>query len=54
VAQSEKKFESQKEEMEFLEELGFKVNQERILTKNLKEVWAHYQKLIKKKDKFDY
>ncbi len=48
------KIKNQKEELEFLEELGFKVNQERFLAKNLKEAWKFYQSLIKKKDKFDY
>jgi len=32
------KLKTQQEEMEFLEELGFKVNQERFLAKNLREV----------------
>jgi NAD-dependent DNA ligase len=38
VAQSSELFYTQKEEMEFLESLGFRVNQERFLAKNLNEV----------------
>ncbi|HIP21349.1 MAG TPA: hypothetical protein EYG72_00020 [Candidatus Pacebacteria bacterium] len=37
-----------------MEKLGFKVNQERFLAKNLKEVLVYYEKLIKQKNKFDY
>ena len=54
VAQSKEFFTTQKEEIEFMEKLGFKVNQERFLAKNLKEVLVYYEKLIKQKNKFDY
>ncbi len=54
VALCDQKFKTQKEELEFLEKLGFKVNQERFLAQNLDEVWKYYQKLSKQKDKFNY
>ena len=54
IAQSQEVFLNQKDEIEFLEILGFKVNQKRFLAKNIFEVWNYYQKLLKKKNKFGY
>lgn len=46
--------ERQGDELNYLDDLGFKVNQKNFLAKNLEEVWTFYQKLAKKKDKFNY
>lgn len=45
---------TQEEEIKFLEKLGFKVNQNNFLAKNLKEVWSFYQIQNKKKEKYNY
>ncbi len=46
--------ETQSEELEFLEKLGFKVNQDCKLCKNIAEVQEFYESWIEKKDKQDY
>ncbi len=51
---NEEKFKTQKEEMELLEELGFKVNKNNFLAKDLKEIWEFYKKQIQKKEKYQY
>lgn len=45
---------TQTEELEFLKRLGFKVNPEHELCKNIEEVDKYYKKWIDKKDKQDY
>jgi DNA ligase (NAD+) len=45
---------TQMEELEFLEELGFKVNKEHKLCKNIKEIQEYYEAWAKRKDKEDY
>jgi len=55
VAQSnEKKWKTQKEEMEWMEKLGFTVNKNNFLAKNISEVFDFYNKQIKKREKYDY
>jgi DNA ligase (NAD+) len=46
--------ETQLEELELLKKLGFKVNQESKLCKNIEEVEKFYQSWISRKDKEDY
>ncbi len=46
--------ETQEKELNLLEKLGFKVNQERKLCKNLTEVEEFYKKWTKNKDRLDY
>ncbi len=45
---------TQEEEMKLLKKLGFKVNSNNFLAKNLKEVWNFYIKQEKKKERYDY
>ena len=46
--------ETQIEELEFLKNLGFQVNKEYKLCKNIKEIEEYYQKWIGKRDSLDY
>jgi DNA ligase (NAD+) len=55
IAQIEKnKFNTQEEEINFMEKLGFVVNKNKFLAKNLKEVLSFYNKQEKKREKYDY
>jgi DNA ligase (NAD+) len=45
---------TQTEELELLKELGFKVNEEYKLCKNIQEIQAFYEEWARKKDKQDY
>ncbi len=56
IAQIDKDFEvqTQKEEAELLKKLGFVVNQNNSLAKNLKEAMSFYKKQDKKREKYNY
>ncbi len=54
IAKLDQDLVSQKDEIDYLKELGFKVNANNFLAKDLKGVWDFYQKQSDKKESYDY